>query len=381
AYGLALVGAFLSKQNALAFPLILVLVELVLFGTRGRELARRIALPVALLVILPALGQLTLRATASNLDEINAVVLDEGIGRREYVLTQIPVLVTYLRLALLPVGQNLDHDVSAVRSLFEPAVVASGTLLVALLALGVWLLAGRGRRDPGWRLVGLGIVWFFVLHAVESSGVGRIDFLFEHRMYLPSAGLFLAAVVAIALGAPPRLVPVSLAAVAAAALVLGAATWARNQVWRSELRLYRDVVAKSPEKARALTTLGRILLDKRRADEAEALFLRALEVEPRRVETLVSLGVVARVKRDPARAESYLGAAVALDPEHWVALVNLGDLALERGDLAEAERDYRRAAEHEELSTFARRRLERLARGQRPGEIVGVARAASAGDP
>jgi hypothetical protein len=360
ASGLALGAAFFTKQNVVTFPLVLGLVEVWLVGSRGRERARWLALPAALVLVLLALGQWTLRASAADVMEINAQVLPPDVGAREYVLTQIPVLVTYLRLSVLPVSQNLDYDYPVARSLFEPRVVACGALLAALFGLGVWLLAGRGGRDPAWRLVGLGILWFFVTHAAESSGFGALDLLFEHRMYLPSVGLALAAVVALAAGLPPRRLPVAFAGATAVALVLGAATWARNQVWRSELRLYRDVVAKSPNKPRALTSLGESLLEARRVGEAEGVFLRSLAIDPDNPDTLVHLGVVSRVERNSEAAERYFRRALTVAAEHWVALVNLGDLALERGDRRAAEELYRRAAGHEELSTIARRRLERL---------------------
>jgi hypothetical protein len=366
AYGLALVAAFFTKQNVVTFPLILVLVEIFLVGSKGGERVRRLAIPIVLLVALPLAGQSTLRAGTSDAKAIDATLHAPDIGVREYVLTQIPVLVTYLRLTVLPIRQNLDHDYPASRSLFEPKVVACGALLCLLFALGVWLLARRGTRDPAWRLVGLGILWFFVMHVVESSGVGRLDFLFEHRMYLPSVGLFLAAVVAVVVGLPPRRLPLAFAAGTAAVLVLGAATWVRNQVWRDDVRLYRDVAAKSPRKPRALLSLGESLLEKKRVTEAEAAFVRAFELDPRKVETLVNLGVVARIKREPEKAESYFREALTVVANHWVALVNLGDLVLERGDRAAAERYYRRAAEYEQLSTIARGRLERLQAAQSP---------------
>ena len=52
-----------------------------------------------------------------------------------YLLTEWRAVVTYLRLLLWPAGQSADWSFPLSRSLSEPAVLLSGLLLAALLAL------------------------------------------------------------------------------------------------------------------------------------------------------------------------------------------------------------------------------------------------------
>jgi tetratricopeptide (TPR) repeat protein len=353
-----------TKQNYVAFPLVMIAADLVLFPGGWRLRRRWLVLP-ALGLALGLAASLGLREAAAGLGPRYEVGnLGPDLSRSDYQRTQIDVLVTYLRLFALPTGQNLDYDYPVAKSWAEPALLAKLALLVALAAVGVGLSASNRTRDPGWRLVGLGIVWFFAMHAVESSGVEVLDLIFEHRMYLPSVGLVLAVVVGAAAGLPERLTRPAAAALAAAALVLGAATYARNEVWRSESRLWKDVLAKSPKKVRPLLAMGERMLELRRVGEAERYFERAYQLDPGHATVLVQLGAIAQMKGDAARAEDLFRRVLEIEPNHWIALANLGDLALARGDREEALRYFAHAAEHEQLSTLARARLERLRRSE-----------------
>ncbi len=171
-----------------------------------------------------------------------------------YLLTQSKVIVHYLQLTLFPIGQNLDHDVPPSVSPFEPAVFASLLVIAGLFAIA-WFTR---LRSP---VVAFSIMWFFVTLAPTSSFVPIIDFMFEHRMYLPMAGICLSFPILLDLFGRtirerirfrPRLVPV--AAGILTALTIG--TVMRNEVWRDEVTLWADVVSKSPEKLRGYNALA-----------------------------------------------------------------------------------------------------------------------------
>jgi hypothetical protein len=116
------------------------------------------------------------------------------VSRYESLLAQFRVLMTYLRLLFLPVGQNLDFDYAISRSLLEPATLASFLFLAGLLGGALMLLWRSRQGDPVLRLAAFGILWFFLALSVESSVIPIADVIFEHRMYLPRQGsCFLAA--------------------------------------------------------------------------------------------------------------------------------------------------------------------------------------------
>ena len=99
-------------------------------------------------------------------------------------------------------------------------------------------------------MIAFGIFWFFLTLSVESSVIPIMDVIFEHRLYLPSVGAFIAlatcwGMVAKRLGAKRKEWLTAAAALAGlSVLALAGATYARNEVWRSQERLWQDVVNK-----------------------------------------------------------------------------------------------------------------------------------------
>ncbi len=171
-----------------------------------------------------------------------------------YFLTEIRVLVRYVQLLFFPIGLNLDYDFKPSTSPLEPAVIASFVFLSALLFLG-WKLR---RRAP---VFAFSILWFFITLSPTSSVIPILDVIFEHRLYLPLVGvcLSLPLLVEMAYGKLRQRFAIPGSAFGYSCLVLIAlisATLVRNHVWGDEVRLWEDVVAKSPGKERGYHSLS-----------------------------------------------------------------------------------------------------------------------------
>jgi tetratricopeptide (TPR) repeat protein len=194
---------------------------------------------------------------------------DAGLGipslaPGRYFITQWHVIATYLRLLFWPAGQNLDWDFPLANGIGDPVVLACGLLLVTLLVVAASLfIRFRARNDSvgaSSRAVTFGIVWFFLILAPTSSVIPLADVLMEHRLYLASWGMFFA-VVALAAAvteymARPLRSRLALISLLGLCAFLGIGTYFRARVWSSGLLLWTDVVAKSPNKARAHLGLG-----------------------------------------------------------------------------------------------------------------------------
>jgi len=253
--------------------------------------------------------------------------------RKEYLLTEPGVLLHYIRLWLLPVNQVLDPLVTPVTSLRDPRALLPGAALVALAGAAL----AQARRRP---LVAFGILWFFVTIAVESSVIPIADFMFEHRMLIPSMGLTLAAL-GLAGPAIQRHARVGAATVVVIALALGVATIARNRVWSDPVLLWSDNVAKAPGKVRGWVNLSNAYLEDGRVDLAEEALLRANAIFDRSAEVHANLGVLRMKRGDLGGAEASLRRAIELMPLDAEAHYNLGTLLSETGRGAEAEREFR----------------------------------------
>ncbi|HZZ85239.1 MAG TPA: tetratricopeptide repeat protein [Anaeromyxobacteraceae bacterium] len=323
--------AMKTKEIAFTLPLALVLLELSFFGRPSRRTALALLPLLATLAVIP-LTMLGLRTPAAALSRAEGVVRAGGQSRLEYLVTQLAVIGTYLRLLVLPVGQNLDYDYPLYRSPLAPEV--AGPLLVILALLGVAALlyrrtgpAAARPADPAWRLVAFGICWFFLALAVESSVVPIDDVIFEHRVYLPSAGLFAAAsAAALSLLAPlPRPGRRALAAALAGwVLALSVATVLRNRVWGSAVSLWADTAAKSPGKSRARLNLGKALVEAGDPSAAIPEYLAAARLDPRSPDARNDLGVALFQVGRYDEAIAQLRTAILLAPDYADAHLNLG---------------------------------------------------------
>lgn len=302
ATALLAVAAFLSKENTITLPLALLAVEAAFFPHASlRGALRRLAPFVLLLAASLAVWLLAWRparsapiaAEANPLLRLLYAAAPAGdVSPLAYLATQCLVIPHYLALVVLPWGFNIDHDVPFVRQATLP--VAAGALLFAALPVaGLFAL----RRQP---LVGFGLLWIVLALAVESSLLPIADPMMEHRMYLPMVGVSLILATGwLALHARwPR---AAVAVAVAVAVALPALTMARNEVWRSELDLWRDALAKSPHKARVHLNVGSVL---HRAGDSEAAipyYCAALRLEP-----------------GNARARGNLDAALQARLERWL---------------------------------------------------------------
>jgi hypothetical protein len=349
-YSGVLVSAVLSmktKEIAFTLPLAVILCEVSFFEPAAWR-KRLFLLPIAAtMVVIPLayLGGLPVDSAAGTSAGVaEATRVQTTISRLDYLLTQAPVLLTYLRLVAWPTGQNLDHDFPVAHGLFEPRVIGAGIALLAIAALAGVLYrrtaSERATVEPAWRLVAFGIAWFFLALTVESSIVPIVDVINEHRVYLPAVGVFAGVGTALALAMRhihARSTARALVASAAIlSIVLAIAAIRRNRVWANDIALWSDAARKSPNKARPHLNLGTALAVAGRLDDGARELRRAVEIEPdfySRAQLGAALVTLGRL----SEAEPELREAVRLKPNDPEALFNLGMVLMRTGRAEEAK--------------------------------------------
>lgn len=344
-YGAAFVTALLAmgtKEISFTLPLSILLLEIIFFGGP----LRRLVIPAVIFSLAATMIPAAFLAASGSRGGIQEMLWrlatpTNVIARGDYLLTQLRVLVTYLRLLVFPHGQNLDYDYPVAHTFFSLPVVAAASLLIAMLLIAMLLLA-RGRRSnqPCLKLIGFGILWFFVTISIESSLIPLQDVIFEHRLYLPSIGLFAAFVASLLVAvrslneAGGALVITALSLVV---ILLAVTAGLRNEVWKDEITLWEDVVAKSPAKARPHGSLGSAYQRRGLLDEAAAEFATAIRLDPREPASFNNLGTVYHQQKRWEEAARMYREAIKLDPANVKAHYNLGAVLSELGILGEAE--------------------------------------------
>ncbi len=114
----------------------------------------------------------------------------KGITPLTYLLTSLNVMWTYMRLLILPINQNLDYEFPLATSLFAFPTLLSFIAHIGVVAVSIWLYVKKR-----WTLIPFGFAWFYITLSPTQSFVPILDVIFEHRIYLPSIGIFIVFVV------------------------------------------------------------------------------------------------------------------------------------------------------------------------------------------
>lgn len=318
--------AMKTKEIAFTLPLIILLYECSFFGWPGRKLLAQMTPLLLTIAVIPYTLFVTVSPTLTAGGSMLSDVYSPAYGvmqmtRWDYLFTQFSVILTYLRLLIFPISQNLDYDYPISHSLLEPKTFISLMALLSIFMLAIYLFV-KSNHDRKQRaindkengiitsqtlslylLASFGIFWFFITLSIESSIISLRDVIFEHRLYLPTFGFFLSAV------SCSTLVVVKLSQrfkdiwkiitllVAGTILTLSVATYTRNNVWQSWISIWSDATAKSPGKARAHNVLGIGYFYSLKFDDALREYREAVRLKPDFIEAYYNMGLVYKEKK------------------------------------------------------------------------------------
>lgn len=235
--------ALASKEQTIALPALLLLTDFwwnpqsgLSFSFRGIRDNWKLYAPMALGAIAGVVhfAPLIFGATTAGFSM-------KDLTWYQYLFTEFRAIFVYIREFVAPVGLNADWEFPFSRTIFDHGAIFGLLALVALAAL-----AWRYRRE--FPLAGYGYFAFLLLLAPTSSILPIKDPVAERRAYFAMFGLLL--IVADFLRRVKISRPALAAACGAVLLLFTVATHVRAEVWSSELSLWQDSTAKSPDKAR-----------------------------------------------------------------------------------------------------------------------------------
>jgi hypothetical protein len=263
--------AVLSKENGVLLFAYIAVLELTLLPVPANDpLFRRLRIGLAFVPLgLMALGLLLV------LPQVLPGYELKPFTPGERVLTQFPVLLSYLLAIFLPrlSAYGLFHDNFPVYS-----SLLSLPVLLSLLLIGAGLVAALLYRRR-WPLPAFALLWFLMGHAVEST-VLPLELYFEHRNYLPLAGIVLA--LALALQAlwlrlqEERQRLMLLAGVALASLWFAFVSVQHHALWGDPVEQAYAEVHFRPESNRARANLVQMLSNNGQPERAYEIHLQTL---------------------------------------------------------------------------------------------------------
>jgi tetratricopeptide (TPR) repeat protein len=316
-------AALLAKEECAAFPLALAL----LGKPQAREARQRWPLTTMFGLSLLAAAHVVYAIAVTPGAPAGA---QAGITPWHYFLAQGPVIWRYLRLTILPFGFTVDPQIDV------PSAWVGIAAWVALVGIAAWVW-----RYSRWSAIGL------ILLLPSSSIFPAEDLAADRRMYLALAAF---AVAAAQLAKPKAWVAGALVG------VLAMSSIARTYTWMSDERLWRDAVAKAPEKIRPKIQLARNVAPA----EALELLAHARRLAPNDSNVAAETGKALLSQGNPAAALSEFGRALALDPRDARNYNNRGVALMALGQKDAARQDFLHALRIDPSLTESAQNLRRL---------------------
>lgn len=334
------------KQNALLLPYAWVLAYLFFLREEdGRTTAGDRPTPVAPFLLLA--GWTVLLAAAAW--KMFPPASPGGAAWIGHWLTEARVIPHYLGLYFLPLPSrfHLNYDFQASTGILSPPATAAGIVLIlALIGFAAW----AWRKD---RWLAFGIAWTIVMIFPESA-IPSIDFVFEHRLYLPSMGLAVAASRLAYLGYEQFGRETAFRGKAAASgaflllVLLSAATFQRNRVWADPERFWTHEMAMAPGSAHAFQGMMVTFLQEKKFREAirfgeEGLKRNLPEDDAANLWTNLALAYAGA--GDWPRMKSMLEKSIFSGGGRKFEVYNLGVAFFHLGEMGDAERRFLRVLE------------------------------------
>lgn len=213
----------------------------------------------------------------------------------------------YASLALIPIGQTIDHQDAA------PGVWSVALGAAALAASIGWAVKRRAAAAPAAH----GILWW-VLFLSPSLLIPNPDFLNESRAYLAMAGLAAAGAFFFSRMAPRNAKTWVAAGVLLA--VMSGLSIRRNQLWNDDVALWQEATMRSPQKGRAFYNYGVALLREDRVQDARGAFETAAGLDGDDDFSYAALAFCAELEQDWEKALNLYQRALQMNPQNEYAI-------------------------------------------------------------
>lgn len=257
-----------------------------------------------------------------------------SISMQEYLFTQFRVILTYIRLLILPFHQNFDYDYPVSTTLFHIKTFLSFLALLGIALTGFLLF-------KKYRLIAFGIFWFILTLLVESSIIPiSQNVIYEHRTYLSSFGFFIALTGGFFYLFQEKHLRIGVFILLVIASLNATLAYQRNKIWQDEYTLWADCLKKSPNKARVNNNFGNALFNKGDYEKALYYYNKAIFTNNHYADYYNNRGTAMSALGYTQKALEDYNEAIRLKPDYVDAYNNRGILYDKLGQYPQAIQDY-----------------------------------------
>lgn len=238
-----------------------------------------------------------------------------GTSTMSYMITQPYVIMQYFFTFFAPIHLSADTDLTAFPNILNVKFFI-GLAFILLLFITIIYTS----RKKSMRIISFGLCWFMIALLPTSSIIPFAEVMNDHRVFFPYVGLALAVVKSFELALNFILQKFSIhknILIAFAILFLSAyayGTHQRNEIWKTEESLWKDVTVKSPDNGRGHMNYGLTQMAKGNYSEALKEFSTTLKLWPNYPYAHVNMGILKDAMGKSNEAEPYFQNAIALNP-------------------------------------------------------------------
>lgn len=268
---LAYAGGVLSREAALALPLLLLIYNY----TFGRELKFKEITPFLIVSFIYA--------------SLRLIILGHLAFTADF-LQRLPgffaAIAGYIKLLVFPFYLHMVDSKIELFSLNDPKVIA-GILITAFLL--IYAFKNRKNHSP----VFFSISWFLLALLPVSNIYPLNAYMREHWLYVPSIGFFLLLASGLSsLCARKKFYVAGIVFIIGLSGFYSYLTIKQNEYWKEPIGFYKRTLEYDPDNWRLLLNLGNAYNETGKIEEAEASYKKALGINPKSAEAYHNLGII-----------------------------------------------------------------------------------------
>lgn len=350
---ISLALGLLSRETAIIFPVLVVIWSISFLGKGGFIKSLKASLlkawPYFGLVMIYGILRLTVLNFENTLNfYAQANIYSEHLYVR--VFTFLRVLLTYLKLLIIPTGLHMERTMTVYTSLFQGPVFLGFSLVLTLV---FWLFFSyRKAKKSGFENRALSNrfkVWFlgagiFFTALGPVSGITPINALiYEHWLYLPLVGFFFVLAYYSQIffeflkrGGKIIIIILFSFLLIAYLVFFGIQTVKRNIIWGKPLEFFEEIVKYEKGSARVLNNIGNIYFNRGNEGKAEEYYWKAVEIGDIFPQPHHNLGSILQARGDNFGAIQQYEKAIEIDPNFYYPYPNLVSIYANQGNYVKA---------------------------------------------
>jgi tetratricopeptide (TPR) repeat protein len=325
----AFIFAILSKESALITPFLILLY----IFYRGKKIDYKKFVPFVLIAGLYALLRLTVLDFSHTIPE-SAPKAFFYVPFYIRLCTFLKTLPVYFKILLWPFGLHMERDISLSYSIFEPQTASGLFIITASFLIGYAL-----RKKHRFLL--FSSAWFSIAIFPNSNIFPINALIYEHWLYLPSVGFFIAIswVLQKMLGKPGVIKSIAIILIPLIALFYVWRTSDRNKDWRNPISFYESTLKYKPDSARLHNNLAMAYADAEREEDAIREYKKAIECGDYYPQTHYNLSNIYIKRGNYETAISELKKSIEIDNNFLYSHESLAQIYFNQGKFAEAKKE------------------------------------------